>query len=156
MEQLLFLRQPKLWPWFYYFTLNIYKLYAIQKLVILLDHIMMRFILFLLIINNRVYYEDEATNDPDGSEDCLPKNSQGRYVMHGSPNSGYEKNNYNFSPCSIRSIQRTLYELASKCFVEEKIAFCGNGILEKGRNFYISFILSKIPIQVRNVMLEAK
>lgn len=76
--------------------------------------------------------EDEATNDPDGSEDCLPKNSQGRYVMHGSPNSGYEKNNYNFSPCSIRSIQRTLYELASKCFVEEKIAFCGNGILEKG------------------------
>lgn len=80
--------------------------------------------------------------------------------MHESSNSGYDKNNYLFSKCSILSIHKVilkkiknlimyliekkiyiyyififvkvLYNLAHKCFVEEKTALCGNGILEVG------------------------
>ncbi|KAI1716225.1 metallo-peptidase family m12 domain-containing protein [Ditylenchus destructor] len=74
-------------------------------------------------------------DDPNDSE-CNPPNSQdgqnGRYMMHESVNSGYDKNNYFFSPCSIRSIHKALYEIADKCFVEEQAALCGNGILEDG------------------------
>jgi len=66
-------------------------------------------------------------------DECVPKNSRdGRFVMWESANTGYDKNNYQFSSCSIRSIHRVLYSLAHRCFVEEKKAFCGNGILEEG------------------------
>uniref|UniRef100_A0A915D6J6 Peptidase M12B domain-containing protein n=1 Tax=Ditylenchus dipsaci TaxID=166011 RepID=A0A915D6J6_9BILA len=67
-------------------------------------------------------------------DDCIAPNSQGNpsFVMHESSNTGYDKNNYFFSPCSVRSIHKVLYGLAHQCFVEEKSALCGNGILEAG------------------------
>lgn len=39
-----------------------------------------------------------------------------------------------FSPCSVRSIHKVLYEIANNCFVEEKDALCGNGLLEAGED----------------------
>lgn len=74
-----------------------------------------------------------SLHDDIVDEDCVPQNSpDGRFVMWESANTGYDKNNYHFSPCSIRSIHRVIYGLAHKCFVEEKGALCGNGILENG------------------------
>lgn len=53
--------------------------------------------------------------------------------MHESSNSGYDENNYRFSPCSIQAIHRVLYGVVDQCFVDEhSAALCGNGILEKG------------------------
>jgi hypothetical protein len=67
------------------------------------------------------------------NEECVPKNTQnGRYIMFESSNSGYDRNNYQFSNCSIRQIHKVLYTLAEKCFKEEQRALCGNGILEDG------------------------
>ena len=74
-----------------------------------------------------------SLHDDPHDEECVPQNSRdGRYVMWESANTGYDKNNYNFSPCSIRSIHRVLYPTVSQCFVQEKGALCGNGILEEG------------------------
>lgn len=59
-------------------------------------------------------------------------------------NTGYDKNNYDFSICSIRSVQKVLYEIADECFVEEKDALCGNGLLEEGEECDIGAHLASI------------
>lgn len=74
-----------------------------------------------------------AVHDNMDDPECREADSMnGRYIMHESSNSGYDKNNYKFSPCSIRSIHRVLYDMADTCFVGEQSALCGNGILEAG------------------------
>lgn len=74
-----------------------------------------------------------AFHDDSEDPECVPPGSQdGRYIMHESSNSGYDRNNYRFSPCSVRLIHRVLYGLAEHCFAEEQAALCGNGILEDG------------------------
>lgn len=46
-------------------------------------------------------------HDDIGDLKCIsPKSQNGRYVMHESSNSGYDKNNYAFSLCSILSIHK--------------------------------------------------
>jgi len=71
----------------------------------------------------------DDVNDPECFQPVAPS---GRYIMHESSNTGYESNNYQFSPCSVRAIHKMLYELANRCFVEEKESLCGNGIVEPG------------------------
>uniref|UniRef100_A0A914I4A3 Uncharacterized protein n=1 Tax=Globodera rostochiensis TaxID=31243 RepID=A0A914I4A3_GLORO len=74
-----------------------------------------------------------STHDDVHDADCVPQPSRdGRYMMWESANTGYERNHYQFSPCSVRAIHRVLYSLAHRCFVEERRALCGNGILEAG------------------------
>ncbi|KAI6205653.1 hypothetical protein M3Y94_00816800 [Aphelenchoides besseyi] len=70
-------------------------------------------------------------HDNKDDQECISKEPEnGRYIMHESSNSGYDKNNFLFSPCSMRSIHRLLYDVAENCFVSEQDALCGNGILE--------------------------
>jgi hypothetical protein len=54
--------------------------------------------------------EKEWQRDADTAAECLPTAGAGggHFMMNGVPNSGYDANNYLFSPCSIRAIQRTL------------------------------------------------
>lgn len=86
-----------------------------------------------LILAHELGHSMGSLHDDIHDEECVPQNSRdGRFVMWESANTGYDKNNYIFSPCSIRSIHRMLYSLAHTCFVEEKGALCGNGILEVG------------------------
>ncbi|KAI6243920.1 hypothetical protein M3Y99_00059200 [Aphelenchoides fujianensis] len=74
-----------------------------------------------------------ANHDILENPECRPVDPQsGRYIMHESSNSGYDKNNFVFSPCSMRSIHQILYDVAESCFVSEQEALCGNGILEPG------------------------
>uniref|UniRef100_A0A915MEZ2 Metalloendopeptidase n=1 Tax=Meloidogyne javanica TaxID=6303 RepID=A0A915MEZ2_MELJA len=86
-----------------------------------------------LVLAHELGHSWGSIHDDEMQDECVPKNSRdGRFVMWESANTGYDKNNYQFSSCSIRSIHRVLYSLAHRCFVEEKKAFCGNGILEEG------------------------
>ncbi|KAL3069360.1 hypothetical protein niasHS_018085 [Heterodera schachtii] len=74
-----------------------------------------------------------SSHDDLHDEECVPQRSRdGRYVMWESANTGYERNHYLFSPCSVRAIHRVLYGLAHRCLVEERRSLCGNGILEEG------------------------
>ena len=74
-----------------------------------------------------------AGHDDPSNPQCLPPDpSTGRYIMHASSNTGYDNNNYRFSPCSIQAIFSVLYGLAEECFVDEQAALCGNGLVEPG------------------------
>ncbi|CAD5227410.1 unnamed protein product [Bursaphelenchus okinawaensis] len=71
----------------------------------------------------------DAIDDPR----CVPTDSpEGRYIMHESSNSGYDRNNYRFSPCSKMAIHRVLYTAVDQCFVDEQKSLCGNNIVEAG------------------------
>lgn len=86
-----------------------------------------------LVLAHELGHSWGSLHDDVEDEECVPQNSRdGLYVMWESPNTGYDKNNYAFSPCSVQYVHRVLYALASRCFVEEKRALCGNGLLEEG------------------------
>ncbi|KAH7728055.1 Protein ADM-4 [Aphelenchoides avenae] len=86
-----------------------------------------------LVVAHELGHSWGAFHDDSEDPECVPPGSQdGRYIMHESSNSGYDRNNYRFSPCSVRLIHRVLYGLAEHCFAEEQAALCGNGILEDG------------------------
>uniref|UniRef100_A0AC34FBR8 Uncharacterized protein n=1 Tax=Panagrolaimus sp. ES5 TaxID=591445 RepID=A0AC34FBR8_9BILA len=68
-----------------------------------------------------------ATHD---TEECGERNE--RFIMHETANTGYDKNNYRFSTCTINEVFKVLYNVQQRCFVEEQKSLCGNGILEPG------------------------
>ncbi|KAI6210451.1 hypothetical protein M3Y96_00329600 [Aphelenchoides besseyi] len=84
-----------------------------------------------LIFAHEMGHSWGSGHDNRDDKECISKEPEnGRYIMHESSNSGYDKNNFLFSPCSMRSIHRLLYDVAENCFVSEQDALCGNGILE--------------------------
>jgi len=86
-----------------------------------------------LVVAHELGHAWGAVHDDLSDPECQASDSvNGRYIMHESSNSGYDNNNYKFSPCSIRSIHRVLYDISESCFVSEQAALCGNGILETG------------------------
>ena len=67
-----------------------------------------------------------SEHDPDIAE-CSPSASQGgSYLMYTYSVSGYDVNNKQFSPCSLKSIRKVLLSKSSLCFSEPEESFCGN------------------------------
>lgn len=71
-----------------------------------------------------------SEHDPDDST-CSPARGPdgGNYLMYMYSNQGHDRNNDNFSPCSINSISQVLKTKAD-CFIAEKTTYCGNGYIE--------------------------
>uniref|UniRef100_A0A0N5A8W8 ADAM 17-like protease n=1 Tax=Syphacia muris TaxID=451379 RepID=A0A0N5A8W8_9BILA len=75
-----------------------------------------------------------ATHD-DQHPDCDPPYKKGgSYLMHVYSISGYDENNYKFSPCSRLMISKVLASKSATCFEEETSSFCGNGRIEQNEN----------------------
>ena len=67
--------------------------------------------------------------------ECLPSNG-GNYLMYAYSNSGNQRNNAKFSPCSRGNISSVLTKkkLSCKGFEVFSGSFCGNAILDEGNN----------------------
>ncbi|XP_045483006.1 ADAM 17-like protease [Harmonia axyridis] len=73
-----------------------------------------------------------SEHDPDIPE-CSPSSkNNGSYLMYSYSVSGYDKNNKEFSPCSIRSIRKVLEAKSHLCFSVPENSFCGNSKVEEG------------------------
>ncbi|KAK9879198.1 hypothetical protein WA026_004046 [Henosepilachna vigintioctopunctata] len=71
-----------------------------------------------------------SEHDPDIPE-CSPNSrNNGSYLMYSYSVSGYDKNNKEFSPCSIRSIWKVLQAKSQYCFSAPQKSFCGNSKVE--------------------------
>uniref|UniRef100_A0A1B6G4V0 ADAM10 endopeptidase n=1 Tax=Cuerna arida TaxID=1464854 RepID=A0A1B6G4V0_9HEMI len=73
-----------------------------------------------------------SPHDPDI---CTPGGEDGNYIMFARATSGDKKNNNQFSPCSLNSINPVLNAKARSpkgCFTEPQAAICGNGVVEEG------------------------
>ncbi|XP_044761220.1 ADAM 17-like protease [Coccinella septempunctata] len=73
-----------------------------------------------------------SEHDPDIPE-CSPSSrNNGSYLMYSYSVTGYDKNNKEFSPCSIRSIRKVLESKSQICFSAPERSFCGNSKVEEG------------------------
>ncbi|XP_076068053.1 ADAM 17-like protease [Oratosquilla oratoria] len=71
-----------------------------------------------------------SEHDPD-LPDCSPSASHGgSYLMYTYSVSGYDINNKQFSPCSLRAIRAVLLAKSSRCFTEPEESYCGNQRVE--------------------------
>jgi len=76
-----------------------------------------------------------SPHDPENNADCTPSGADGNYIMFARATSGDKKNNNQFSPCSLKSINSVLgFKARSEtgCFTEPQNAICGNGVVETG------------------------
>jgi len=76
-----------------------------------------------------------SPHDPENNRDCTPGGADGNYIMFARATSGDKKNNNQFSPCSLKSINGVLGSKARNengCFTEPQSAICGNGVVELG------------------------
>ncbi|CAL1543516.1 unnamed protein product [Lymnaea stagnalis] len=85
-----------------------------------------------------------AEHDPE-SGDCSPSTvySKGKYLMYPYSVSGYDPNNYLFSPCSRDFISRVLKIKGSTCFTAKSYdenQVCGNGRIDTGEECDAGFI----------------
>ncbi|CAH0552456.1 unnamed protein product [Brassicogethes aeneus] len=72
---------------------------------------------------------------PHDPEQCTPGGEDGNYIMFARATSGDKKNNNQFSPCSLKSINPVLNFKARSskgCFTEPQVSLCGNGVVEEG------------------------
>uniref|UniRef100_A0A1B6CZV7 ADAM10 endopeptidase n=1 Tax=Clastoptera arizonana TaxID=38151 RepID=A0A1B6CZV7_9HEMI len=72
---------------------------------------------------------------PHDPEICTPGGEDGNFIMFARATSGDKKNNNQFSPCSLNSINPVLNAKARSpkgCFTEPQSAICGNGVVEVG------------------------
>lgn len=71
---------------------------------------------------------------PHDPPNCIPGGKNGNFIMYSRATPGNLKNNYQFSPCSIASINSVLNLKARSqwfgCFREIPKSLCGNGIVE--------------------------
>lgn len=73
-----------------------------------------------------------AAHDPETNEECAPKSSNyGKFIMYPASVSGRDRNNHNFSHCSLMAMGAVL-SVKSDCFQEKRLSFCGNHIVETG------------------------
>ncbi|XP_063909191.1 disintegrin and metalloproteinase domain-containing protein 10-like [Zophobas morio] len=72
---------------------------------------------------------------PHDPEQCTPGGEDGNFIMFARATSGDKKNNNQFSPCSLKSINPVLNFKARSpkgCFTEPQASLCGNGVVEEG------------------------
>ncbi|KAK4881068.1 hypothetical protein RN001_004387 [Aquatica leii] len=72
---------------------------------------------------------------PHDPEICTPGGEDGNFIMFARATSGDKKNNNQFSPCSLKSINPVLNfkaRSAKGCFTEPQASLCGNGVVEEG------------------------
>lgn len=72
---------------------------------------------------------------PHDPNECTPGGDDGNFIMFARATSGDKKNNNQFSPCSLKSINPVLNFKARSskgCFTEPQAALCGNGVVEDG------------------------
>jgi len=76
-----------------------------------------------------------SPHDPEADKACVPGGEDGNYIMFARATSGDKYNNKQFSPCSLKSINKVLQVKArgpKGCFNEPEISICGNGVVEDG------------------------
>ncbi|XP_017780952.1 PREDICTED: disintegrin and metalloproteinase domain-containing protein 10-like [Nicrophorus vespilloides] len=72
---------------------------------------------------------------PHDPEMCTPGGDDGNFIMFARATSGDKRNNNQFSPCSLKSINPVLNFKARSvkgCFTEPQASLCGNGVVEDG------------------------
>uniref|UniRef100_A0A0L8FS77 Peptidase M12B domain-containing protein n=1 Tax=Octopus bimaculoides TaxID=37653 RepID=A0A0L8FS77_OCTBM len=75
-----------------------------------------------------------SEHDP-GEGICSPSSfDNGKFIMYPYAVTGYELNNWKFSPCSRKFINKVLLRKSTACFSDgRQFNFCGNGKVEKSR-----------------------
>ncbi|CAI9736379.1 ADAM 17-like protease [Octopus vulgaris] len=88
----------------------------------------------IIVTTHEIGHNWGSEHDP-GEGICSPSSfDNGKYVMYPYAVSGYELNNYKFSPCSRKFIGKVLLAKAATCFSDgRQFNFCGNGKVEKSR-----------------------
>ena len=61
-----------------------------------------------MLLNKYVNVTIEMQHDPENNADCTPSGADGNYIMFARATSGDKKNNNQFSPCSLKSINSVL------------------------------------------------